>query len=372
MGGFDNGPTVAEIADRLGSRAEEFCREWLPDGTRTANYWHCGDYDGGPGRSLAVHLSGPKRGKWTDYAESGREAFGDLIDIIELQHGIDKGEAVRRAKHWLGLPERDRAAQDAMGLVAAHQSAPSSQSTSDSARRLFDQGSPIGGTLAETYLRSRGITEHGPALRYHPTCFHRDKHDAEPRKLPALLCAITDLEGQVVGVNRIYLTGDGTLADVPDPKKVLGRLHGCAVRFGVPGDVLIVGEGVETMLSIKTALPHMPVDCALTAQHLSMYVPPRRVRSLWIARDAGRPGENAARELERPMKTERPDLCVRHLKPRRDDFNTRLRQMGARRLARRLREIMGTDADGVLPESMETHRPTERGRDLSERERHVR
>ena len=343
---FDDEPTVAEIADRLGSRAEEFCREWLPDGTRTGNYWHCGDYDGGAGRSLAVHLSGPKRGKWTDYAESGREAFGDLIDIIELRENVDKGEAVRRAKHWLGLPEREP--------VTETSRAPSTgQSSSDSARKLFDRGSPIGGTPAEAYLRSRGITEYGPALRYHPTCFYRDKHDAEPRKLPALLCAITDLDGTLVGVNRIYLDPDGNRAEVLDPKKVLGRLHGCAVRFGTAGDVLVVGEGVETMLSIKTALPHMPVNAALTAQHLSMYVPPLQVRSLWIARDAGRPGENAALELERRMKSERLDLHVRHLKPRHDDFNTRLRQMGPRRLARRLRELMGPAADAVLSESLD-------------------
>ena len=342
------GPTISEIAHSLGSRAEEFCREWLPQGTKSGNYWHCGDHDGGPGRSLAVHLSGPKRGKWTDYAESGREAFGDLLDIIELQENVDKGEAVRRAKHWLGLPEREPAAE-------RPDRRPSSPGTSscESARKLWDRGQSIAGTLAEAYLRARGTTEFGPALRFHPACFYRDRQDAEPRKLPALLCAITNLEGTVVGVNRIYLDADGNQAEVLDPKKVLGRLNGCAVRFGTPGDVLVVGEGVETMLSIKTALPHMPVDAALTAQHLSMYVPPRRVRSLWVARDAGRPGENAAHEVERRMKSERPDLEVRHLKPRRDDFNTRLRQMGPQRLARRLRELMGPAADAVLPESLD-------------------
>ena len=342
----DTGPGIGEIADRLGSRAEEFCREWLPQGTRSGNYWHCGDYDGGPGRSLAVHLSGPKRGKWTDYAESGREAFGDLIDIIELQDNVNKGEVVRRAKHWLGLPEREPVADRSDSGRKVHPSSTGSTS-SDSAPRLWGRGQPIAGTLAEHYLVDRGITEFGPALRFHPTCFYRDRTDAEPRKIPALLCAITDLDGNVVGVNRIYLAMTGGRANVPDPKKVLGRLHGCAVRFGTPGDVLIVGEGVETMLSIKTALPHVPVDAALTAQHLSMYVPPNQVRSLWIARDAGRPGENAAHELERRMKAERPNLRVRQLMPRRDDFNTRLRQMGTRRLARRLWQVMDADSDSV-------------------------
>ena len=348
MGQFDNDLTVAEIADRLGARAEEFCREWLPQGTRSGNYWHCGDVDGGPGKSMAVHLRGHRAGKWTDYAESGRESHGDLIDIIELQDRVPKGEAVKRAKGWLGEPVREPVQQQ-------DRTKPTKEGTSSSenARKLFARGKSIEGTLAEEYLRSRGITEFGPALRFHPSCYYRDRDMPRPLEIPALLCAITDLDGTVVGVNRIYLCTNGGRADVPEPKKVLGRLHGCAVRFGVPGDVLVVGEGVETLLSIKTALPHMPCDAALTAQHLSLYEPPPRVRSLWIARDAGPPGEQAASRLIERMKAERPDLVVQQLKPRRDDFNTRLEQMSARRLARRLREIMGPAAEAVLPDSLE-------------------
>ena len=342
------GPSIAEIADQLGARAEEFCRDRLPDGARTGNYWQCGDYGGGAGRSLVVRLTGPRRGKWTDYAASGREAFGDLIDIIELQDGVDKGEAVKRAKDWLGMPEREP-------VPTAERRTTEATSSPDSARKLFERGRSIEGTPAEAYLRGRGITEFGPALRFYPTCFYREKKGDPTRKVPALLCAITDVRGEVVGVNRIYLSEDGTPARVRDHKKVLGRIEGNAVRFGTPGDVLIVGEGVETMLAIKTALPHMPVHAALTAYHLSVYVPPRQVRSLWIARDAGRPGEDAANELERRMRGKRPNLRVQQLKPRRDDFNTRLRQMGPKRLARRLREIMGAEAEGTLPDTIDGH-----------------
>jgi hypothetical protein len=42
-------------------------------------------------------------------------------------------------------------------------------------RRLFAMAHPIHGTLAETYLRNRGITalHNIGALRFHPRCYHR-------------------------------------------------------------------------------------------------------------------------------------------------------------------------------------------------------
>ena len=142
------------------------------------------------------------------------------------------------AQRWLGLPEREPAAErrDRRPPFPG-------TSSSDCARRLWNCGGPIEGTLAERYLADRSTTEFGPALRYHPTCFYRTRHGAEPTKQPALRCTITDLRGTVVGLNRIYLGVTGGRADVPDHEKVLDRLHGCAVGFGVSGDVLIVGEG---------------------------------------------------------------------------------------------------------------------------------
>ena len=45
----------------------------------------------------------------------------------------------------------------------------------ESARRLFAMSQPISGTIAETYLRRRGITAlHGTGnLRFHPRCYYR-------------------------------------------------------------------------------------------------------------------------------------------------------------------------------------------------------
>ena len=52
---------------------------------------------------------------------------------------------------------------------------PAPTGSPESARRLFAMSQPISGTIAETYLRRRGITAlHGhSALRFHPRCYYR-------------------------------------------------------------------------------------------------------------------------------------------------------------------------------------------------------
>ena len=45
------------------------------------------------------------------------------------------------------------------------------------------------------------------------------------------------------------------------PRKALGRIHGLAVRFGTlpaNGATLLVGEGIETVLSLLAAAPALP------------------------------------------------------------------------------------------------------------------
>jgi len=53
---------------------------------------------------------------------------------------------------------------------------------------------PIGGTIAETYLRGRGITCDLPGtLRYHPSCWH-----ASAKRLPALVALVEGADGFAV------------------------------------------------------------------------------------------------------------------------------------------------------------------------------
>ena len=72
-----------------------------------------------------------------------------------------------------------------------------------------------GGTLAETYLRRRGVTHFDgtQSLRFHPSCFYRPDGSAETQRWPALIGVVTDLDGGVTGVHRTWLDPDLAGAD---------------------------------------------------------------------------------------------------------------------------------------------------------------
>lgn len=101
------------------------------------------------------------------------------------------------------------------------------------AQRLFRMSQPLAGTLADSYLRKRGILRASlhPALRYHPSCYYRDLVTGRTSSFPALIAAVTDPDGTITGVHRTWLDPDGGgKAPVEDPRRALGGLLGNAVR----------------------------------------------------------------------------------------------------------------------------------------------
>jgi len=46
-----------------------------------------------------LHIAGPKRGKWNDFAAGDH---GDMLDLIGRELGLDKRGAVDWARDWLG------------------------------------------------------------------------------------------------------------------------------------------------------------------------------------------------------------------------------------------------------------------------------
>ena len=314
--------SAAELAHRLAREAEAVCRHYLSNGRRQGRYWLVGDVQNTPGRSLFVRLTGPDAGrgaagKWTD-AATGQH--GDLLDLIRLNRGLDRlGDALGEAWAFLGLPKREV------------QRAPARAGSSDSARRRFALSRPIVGTLAETYLHNRGITTRlagVPALRFHPACFYR-AHDGAPREAwPALIAAVTDADGTIAGVHRTWLDRDGGgKAPIAAPRRALGHLLGNAVRFGVPSDVMIAGEGIETMLSLRCVLPDMPMAAALSANHLTALILPPALRRLYIGRDNDAAGRHAAMRLRDRARA--AGIEARILWPVTNDFNADLRRFGA-------------------------------------------
>jgi len=162
-------------------------------------------------------------------------------------------------------------------------------------RRIWQESSPISDTLAETYLRGRGITCPLPAtLRFHPKLFH----GPTTQYLPALVALI---EGAAAfSVHRTYLTPDGSgKANVTPNKAMLGPVAGGAVRFSNEGSTLVVAEGIETALSLLSGLLKKPatVWAALSAGNMANLKLPDAPGRLTIAADGDPVGRKSAYAL---------------------------------------------------------------------------
>lgn len=198
------------------------------------------------------------------------------------------------------------------------------------AQRLFAAACPINGTLAERYLASRGLVGFGDldAFRFYPRCFYRDGAEASVQYWPAMISAVTTDAGGISGVMRTYLARDGTAkAPVAAPRKALGALAGDAVRFGESPRSLVIGEGIETVLSVRCGLPSLSYAAALSAAHLSAFRVSSLTKRLYIAVDRDDAGMAAAKTLQR--RAVRSGVEARLLLPMRKDFNDDLTSDGA-------------------------------------------
>ncbi|CFX05331.1 conserved protein of unknown function [Candidatus Filomicrobium marinum] len=311
-------PSIRQISERLARNAEAVCAHYLSNGKRNGRYWMVGDAFNTKGRSMYVRLAGPDygpgaAGKWTDAATG---EHGDLLDIIQLTLNISRREAREEALQFLSEPTL--AARPA-------ERAPAPGNSAEAARRLFAASKPILGTPGEIYLRGRAIScgLHLSALRFHPRCYHVTD-EGHRIALPAIIAAVTDNPGIITGVQRLYLAPDGTgKARIDQPKRSLGDLIGHAIRIGNAEDVMAIGEGLETMLSVRSLMPAMPVAAATSANHLTLFIPPPGLQRLYIAHDHGAPGVAAAQQLQQVATGN--GLDVRLLTPPgNDDWNTAL------------------------------------------------
>jgi hypothetical protein len=325
---------AADLARRLARNAEAVCRHYLSNGRREDRYWLIGDVANTRGRSLFVRLSGPDHGKgaagkWTDSATG---QHGDLLDLIALNRGFDRlRDTLDEARTFLALPPDL--------LIARQDRYPAPRGSPESARRLYAISRPITGTLAQSYLHSRGITtvSHGDPLRFHSRCYYRPDEDSPSETWPALIAAVTDPGGTITGAHRTWLDPSGhDKAPIDSPRRAMGHLLGHGVRFGLADDVMAAGEGIETMLSLRMIVPTLPMVAALSANHLAALLLPPTLRRLYVARDADPAGDAAMATLCNRADAAGIEPFV--LSPCLDDFNEDLRHLGIEWLRASLRQ----------------------------------
>ncbi|WP_368911892.1 DUF7146 domain-containing protein [Taklimakanibacter deserti] len=159
------------------------------------------------------------------------------------------------------------------------------------AYRIWQSSVVAEGTLVKTYLRTRGIDFVAHGLRFHP----RLKHPTGTL-WPAMVALVTwGIDGFPIGIHRTFLAHDGHgKAPIEPSKMMLGPCRGGAVRLGEPTHLLMVGEGIETCMSVVQAT-RLPVWAALSASGLRTIEIPKNIEDLIVLSDGDLAGETAAR-----------------------------------------------------------------------------
>jgi hypothetical protein len=250
---------------------------------------------------------------------------GDVIKLVMLHEERDFLGAVE----WLG------GAREVDPAVAARRERGRAQKREKAEReavhyrerdrretfRIWREASPVAGSPAEHYLMRRGLTV-PPGARLRCVCakpmpyyLRMGKDPVVLTRAPAMVAPIIGADGKFSGLHFTYLdatTASGKLAPVhPDTgealpaKKVRGSKGSGAIHL-VPKSVprrLIIGEGIETVLSVWLALWRLGRDLPThpsTSAVRDGCVNDLEQTAFWSAIDLGHLGGKAAGTVSHP------------------------------------------------------------------------
>jgi putative DNA primase/helicase len=163
---------------------------------------------------------------------------------------------------------------------------------------LWRAAGPIRGTPAAIYLASRGVAHDGEALRWHPACpFGRDRIGC----MVALVRNILSDAPQAIHRTAIGADGQKLSHLGSNGRMSLGPVGGGAVKLTEDADVtnvLAIGEGIETTLSIRQLpdLGALPIWALLSAGGVATFPALPGIETVWVAadHDASGTGHRAA------------------------------------------------------------------------------
>jgi hypothetical protein len=238
---------------------------------------------------------------------------GDVIRLVEKVEGLDFRAAIERLGGAAQIdPDQAQRLFEAREKKRLAREKQTETFREKERRRLWgvwSRAQTIHGTPAARYLEGRGLALPAscPGLRYLPQAayFHGETIDERGHKSPhaihsgpAMLAAFVRPDGRFGGLHFTYLSADDParkleLADpdtgeILNPKKMRGSKTGAniAVTLVDAPARLVIGEGIETVLSVFTAF----VDGRRPVEDVAF----------WAAGDLGNMAGRAVRSFAHP------------------------------------------------------------------------
>jgi hypothetical protein len=216
--------------------------------------------------SLSVTVSGSKQGSWYDFEQD--EGGKGLVTLIQRELGLDFKSALDYSAALAGLSELDKIKE-----IKVIQKTVEGNEFDDKQNYMIKIAQGIAqktksgkGTLAEDYLKSRGITAELPeTITFCPDVYIK-KHD---KSFPAMVVKVLNEKNEVQSVHTTILDpATKGKAQIEKSKIVFGPVPDVVdvnLNAALPTkNITMIAEGLETSLSVKSAFPDCDVKSALT------------------------------------------------------------------------------------------------------------
>lgn len=368
--------TIEYLNELLADRLESLLPDLIGGSQRNGEWAADRLRDGGMGDSLTVHTRGSKRGKWYHHAAGvGGDPLG-LVNYVRFGNN-DMKRAFAWARDFLGgkiEPETEKERELRRQRMASLQRKEKREETERRGRARYTWhklARPLSaGDPAWHYLDNR-LDGRLAKLGHLPGCirFLPDLVNSQlGRKLPAMVTAIVNAQGEQVALHRTWLIqrgSDGSDWDrlretdsqgtndgkVLKGKKVLGSFQGGTIRLwagtrihektgevkrgvGWPqlgqGSHLMLCEGIETGLSLALAMPERRIVTTVSVDGFADVELPSVFAHLTIAADRDPGNPHVARALERAKDVHAlagRSLSIVFPPEDYDDWNTALKAM---------------------------------------------
>lgn len=281
--------TVADLKAMAADRILALAEELAPGGRRNGGYWMAksplrADRHAG---SFAIWITGNAIGAWKDFSSGDK---GDIVDLIaQVKFGgadrTQRADAIRWLRHYLGLANQSpRELSQARAKARREQTEREAREARERglkitrAMNLWLSGKPLGGTLGEDYLASRGIFPReipnlSNTFRFLPALDYW-RGDVKWRG-PAIVGRYRAATGAGVAIHGTWLREDGRgKAPLSPPKLSFAPYKGAflPVTRGAsgkeiwdedcPAGPVVICEGPEDAWSMAQANPELRVWAA--------------------------------------------------------------------------------------------------------------